>query len=511
MASGFREGYEFFQKNAGALRASFQGGEFGTQRAIYVGSVEAEITALEEGINSFFGDKTPAKQLKGDIAEFWHSGTFNVDAARNGSAHRTFVDRSTEFGSVDVSSNFGKKFGLKYYATGAKSAKQQATSVFERFKVYQDKGGQDDLAKFLADRNYTSEDVLNDPVYLGQIRVIPKDQMDVAIDWLKKKIASEKASRPEQVKRYKDTLKLLSDRLKDNEGNESVPLTKEDAEKLAVLAKEGKFRAEDYGISAPELLTLEMAVKESLKAGISAAVISLVLKVGPEIFKSIDYLIKNGEIDGDHFKKVGFAAVTGFSEGFIRGTVAAGITLCCKSGFFGDALKKVDPSIIGTIVAVTMNTMKNAFQVAIGKKSRTELANDLIRDMFVSSSSLVLGYVGQIVLHQLPVVGYMVGSFVGSVVGSFAYNVGCKAVLSFCTETGVTLFGLVEQDYKLPEDVLEEIGLETFDFDSFSADSFEPESFSYDTFDAETIQPDTLGIKMLRRGVIGVSRIGYVV
>ena len=277
------------------------------------------------------------------------------------------------------------------------------------------------------------------------------------------------------------------------------------------MAKEGKFNAEDFDISAPELLNLEMVVKESLKAGVSAALISLVLKVGPEIFKSIDYLIKNGEIDGEHFKKIGFAAVTGSSEGFIRGSVAAAITACCKSGVLGEALKEVSPGVIGTIVAVTMNTMKNAYQVAIGKKTRTELSNELIRDMFVSSSALVMGYVGQIVLHKLPVVGYLVGSFVGSVVGSFVYNTGYKAAISFCTETGVTLFGLVDQDYKLPEDIIDEMGLETFDFDTFEADSFEAESFAFDTFEPDTIQPDTLGITMLRRGVIGVSKIGYVV
>ena len=35
--------------------------------------------------------------------------------------------------------------------------------------------------------------------------------------------------------------------------------------------------------------------------------------------------------------------------------------------------------------------------------------------------------------------------------------------------------------------------------------------FSYDTFEFDTIQPETLGITMLRRGVIGISKIGYVV
>lgn len=510
MISEFREGYEFFQKNAGAAFAAFQGEDFVTDRVAYVGSVEDEITIFEESINAFFGDNKPVKQLKGDVAEFWHAGTFNVNAATNESANRAYVPRSNEFGSVDVSGNFGKDFGLKYYGTGKDSARQQAISVFQRYKDYQANGGKDSLEKFLSDRRYTSEDVLNDPVYAGQIRVIPKDQIEEATTWLKRMIATEGVRRPEQVKRYQDTLDLLSDRIADNEGNESIPLSREDAEKLAGIAKEGKFKAEDFGITAPELLDLEMVVKESLKAGMSAAVITLVLKVGPEIFKSIDYLIKTGEIDEEHFKRIGFATVTGASEGFIRGSVSAAIMTCCKAGLLGEALKNATPGAIGAIVAVTMNTMKNAYQVAIGKKTRTELTNELIRDLFVSTSALTLGYVGQAALHQLPVVGYLVGSFVGSVVGSFVYNTGYKATISFCTETGVTLFGLVEQDYRLPEDIIKEIGLETFEFETFNAETFEPDSFVFASFEPESIQPDTLGITVLRRGVIGVSRIGYV-
>lgn len=157
-----------------------------------------------------------------------------------------------------------------------------------------------------------------------------------------------------------------------------------------------------------------------------------------------------------------------------------------------------------------MNTVKNAYQVAIGKKTRTELSQELIKDMFVTAASMAAGYAGQVILHKLPVIGYLIGSFVGSIVGSFVYNTGYKAAISFCVETGVTMFGLVDQDYKLPDDIIEEIGLETFDFDSFEAETFEVESFEPASFEFDKIEPDTLGIKMLRRGVIGVSKVGYI-
>lgn len=53
------------------------------------------------------------------------------------------------------------------------------------------------------------------------------------------------------------------------------------------------------------------------------------------------------------------------------------------------------------------------------------------------------------------------------------------------------------------------MGIETFEYESFQYDTFEPEGFSFDTFEPDTFEPDTLDITFLRRGVIGVSKVGY--
>lgn len=508
MSAGFQEGYDFFRKNAGAILGAFEGEEFGIERTEYVASVGKEIDSLEQSINNFFGTKTPAKVLKGDIAEFWHAGTFNVNAATNESSHRAFVDRSHDFASPDISTDFGPNFGLKYYRNGEESVKAQSISIFQRFKEYQAKGGKDDLTKFLADRQYDGEAVLNDPIYSGQLRIIPKDQMVEAKQYLEKMISTEKLRWPEQVKRYQETLDMLRDKISDSEGNESIPLSEEDSRKLAVLAKEGKFKADEFGIEAPELINAEMAIKESLKAGMSAAVISMALKVGGEIYKSIDYLIKNGEIQEDQFKKLGFATVSGGAEGFIRGSVASALTMSCKTGLLGEALKEVSPGVISAVTVIAMNTIKNSYEVVQGKKTRTEVSNELVKDVLLTASSMVAGSVSQSII-PIPVLGYMIGSMVGSVAGSFVYNVGQQATISFCAETGITMFGLVEQNYKLPEDVMEYIGVEKFDYETFEPDTFELETFKPETFEFDTFQPESLEMHYLRRGVIGISKVGY--
>ena len=180
---GFREGYEYFEKSAGIVNGSFSG-------SAYIARVEKEIESLNKDINAMKGFQTAVDKLKGDAAEFWHSGTFNIDAALKGSKNRTFVDRSHDFASADISSNFGSKFGLKYYSDGPASAKQQAKSLFERYKEYQQAGGKDTLEQFMANRNFDPTDVsaFNNPIYAEQFRLIPADQLKEAQTYLAKKI-----------------------------------------------------------------------------------------------------------------------------------------------------------------------------------------------------------------------------------------------------------------------------------------------------------------------------------
>ena len=275
MAIDFREGYKFFQKNAGALFGADIATEFGTGTVNYV----EELDALEDSINAFKGYQTSSAQLKGDVAEFWHAGTFNTNAALNNSANRAVVNRSNEFASVDVSLKSGESFSLKYDASGVDSAKQQAASVFQRFKEYQSHGGKDSFDQFLSKRNYTDESVLNDPIYSGQFRVIPRDQMEEATRWLSQKIAKESVIRPDQVKRYQDTLDMLKDKLSDSNGTESIPLSKEEAQKLAELAKKGEPCSNWFG-QKPDLLLMDggrgqvSAAKEAL-AGTALADVPL--------------------------------------------------------------------------------------------------------------------------------------------------------------------------------------------------------------------------------------------
>lgn len=385
---GFEEGYEFFTQNASGI----VGVEVGDS---YIRTVNSEINNLVDDLNSLEGFSTASKMLKGDVAEFWHSGTFNIDAALKDSKDRAFVDRSHDFASTDISTNYGDRYGLKYYSDGQASAKAQATSYFQRFMEYKSKGGSGDFASFLKDRGITNpESVLNDPIYSGQIRIIPRDQLEEATKWLERMIKSESVRRPEQVYRYEETLALLKDRLSNNKGVESIPLSKQEAEALATLAKQGKVSAEDLGLTTENLVKYEYIMQQAFKAGISAATISVVLKVAPEIVKAIDYLIKNGYVDKEQFKKIGFSAITGGAEGFIRGSVSAALTTSCKAGLLGETLKGIEPTIIQMDMA---NTTKTNSTQAVTK----EKVMNTIKKILLYTVGIVGGIFLLCVLYQI--------------------------------------------------------------------------------------------------------------
>lgn len=513
---GFKEGYEYFSRSAGSIRAAFAGDA-------YVDGIIQEINNLSENINQFKGFQTASNKLKGDIAEFWHSGTFNIDAAVKGSSSRSEVLRSHGLGSIDIKVNDTDAYGSKYNATATDTLRQQAKTFYERYKEYAstcERSGrtaptfEEYMAKnadTLRENGIDPKKILaHDPLYGQQYRLVPSDQIDELRELLKEKIATESARRPELAERYQDTLDKLTDRVRDSEGNESIPLSNDDAKEIAELAKEGDFDPAEYGITIEELMKYEYVLKQAFQAGLSAATISMVLKVAPEIIKAIEYLIKNGELDEKQFQKVGFAALTGASEGFVRGSVSAAITTACKAGLWGEAMKSVNPSVVGVITVITMDTMKNSFAVATGQKTRRALADELIKEMFVSASSLLMGGLVQGIMVEMPVLGFMLGSFVGSVVGSFTHSVGYNTILSFCVDTGFTMFGLVDQDYTLPDDIPDQIGIDVFNYDKFDYSKFEHDQFQFDRFEIEEFKPDVINIVFLQRGVIGVRQVGFV-
>lgn len=503
MKSSFAKGYNSFSDIAGAAHGSYRAES-------YVERISDACKGLEDNINKFKGFETGIKQLKGDIQEFRSSGTFNINAALKESNYRTIVDRSHGYASADITTNWGEEYGLKALYNGTASAKAQSISHFQRFMEFKSKLERADLTfeTFLAEKGLNPDTVLaSDPIYSGQMRLIPSDQLEEAIAFLKKQIANKSITNPDEVRRYQATLDKLTSKIIAPDGTQSSEATTKELLDIAEKAKKGKFDVTEDGFSTEQLIKIEHVLNQGIKAGLTAATITLVLRTAPEIYKCLDELLSNGSVDEEQLKTLGFAALDGSSEGFIRGFVSATITTSCTAGLWGEALKSVSPEVVGAMTVIMMNTLKDSFLLAKGTLTKNEFTYNLQRNIFVTSCGLGGGAVMQACLPMIPF-AYLLGNFVGSVVGSFAFLAYDKAVLSYCVSSGSTFFGLVNQDYILPDELLREVGVSLFEYEKELPHESTFNTYNYNQYESNKYNASMISI--LRRGVIGVRNIGYV-
>jgi hypothetical protein len=468
----FEMGYRHFEHNSSVYFGTFAANN-------YVNKVQTELDKLICEMSQTVNQRSNSKidQIKGFIAEDFHAGTFNVDVASKGGKNiRAVVDKSNNpIKDIDINVN-GKTFSFqsKYYNKAENTAKE-----------------------------------LSNPKYNKVGKVAPSDQ--IANDGIKK-VASKQALRNKKIRpnvsdAYDNTAKNVKDTIEKN-GYASKGLSESDAKQIVEDIKNGTFDPKKYGLVTEKFVKIEYVLKEAFKAGINAAIISSILKVTPEIYKLILELINDGTISKEEISKLGLSSLNTPVEGFFRGYISAAITATFKSGLTGEVLESLDPTFISVATVLMINAIHNSINVTLGRMSKHEFVDACTRDIFISSLSFYSGYISQ-GLIQIPVIGFMLGSFVGSIIGALVYDTGKSICLSFCVESGFTFFGLVTQDYRLPEEIIKEIGVNVFEYEKFQYKKFEFDKFNFTPFTYEKFIPDTININFIRRGVIGVNKIGY--
>lgn len=484
----FAKGYEAFIANSGSAIGADGG-------AAYVGRVEDAIKGLTDAINNPRRsiDNVSIEYLKGFMAEQWFAETFNIDAVV-----RDLPDRAKAIdnnGKVDIIASWGANYQAKINKDPNRTAKILSITNEGKSKM----GGTE----------YHGDSDPSALYYAGQHGIVATDKINDIRAVLEREIAHNKEIRPEVSANYQKVLDNLTNKIKSDKGAESLALTEEESRILAQLAKEKGFDPADRGIRTEQLITFEYLMNQAFKAGLTAAMLSILLKVVPEICGIIAKLIKEGEIDAKDFKRIGFAAVKGGAEGFVRGTLAAGITIACKQGLLGVAMKKANPFLIATITVYVLNTVKSACLMAFGRIGRHEFVENVMRDFIITACAFSVGMAGAILMKEVAVIGYMIGSFVGSVIGSFVYKGVYSCILSYCIDSGCTFFGLVEQDYVLPKATLEAIGIKVFDYEKVEPKKLRPKKLQFKQLEYKKFEPLEINIGFLRRGVISVGVIGY--
>ena len=452
----------------------------------HIEQVNRAIDELQDNINNHPYRNLDVERLKGFIAEEMHAGTFNIEAIRQGSNHRAQVLHENGYATVDIGTNFGKNYGLKYTNTPKDAERMQATLNPETQM----------------------------PKYHGQERLIAAEQVEEAKVLAHKRGLKNLQSRPDVAQAHMDTEKHLVGKISDSEGVESKELNNQEAKQIAREAKNGNFDPEKHGYGKTPLreeVRIEY-VNRAINAGLTAAAITAITQIVPELYKAIDYLIKHGEIDLNGLKKSSKKIVSASGEAFLRGSIAYTVEMGIQQGMFGNVLKQVSPSVIGAAVTVIFGTIKDSILVAAGKLTAQEMGSKFVDAIMVSSGYIVGtqigGVIAQALCPQLPGISFAIGSLIGCSL-AVVYNIGKKKLISFCVDTGFTCFGLVEQTYELPEDVLRQMGVHYIPIPRTEIQRTNVSKTST-AVQISTSDYETIDITVLRRGIIGVNRIGYV-
>lgn len=453
---------------------------------IRIQEINDAIDKLANSINEHPHINLNVEQFKGFVAEEWHAGTFNIDALRKGSDHRAWTLQDNGYGSVDVETNFGKEYSLKYSNT-AKDAENMQAALNSDTRA---------------------------PKYQGQERLIAGEQVDEAKAWAHRRGLKDIENRPDVSKAHMDTEKHLVGKITDDQGVESSELSIKESKNIAKEAKDGGVDLEKRGYSKDPLLDKVRIeyVNQAMKAGLTAAAITAITQIVPELYKAIDYLIKHGEIDLDGMKKSGKQIVSASGEAFLRGSIAYGVEMAIQNGMLGESLKGASPSVVGVVVTVILGTIKDTILVSAGRMTTAEMGMHFVDTLVVSSGYLasmkIGGAIAQALCPELPGLGYAIGSLLGCSV-AVVYNIGKKQLISFCVDTGFTCFGLVDQNYEIPEDVLAEMGVHTIPVPRTEISRTGVNFATVNSYTSKS-EYETVDITVLRRGVIGVNKIGYV-
>lgn len=408
--------------------------------------------------------------LKGDVAEFWHSETLKINA--------------TVIGDNSVYSNVPRNAGAVDIEYGSQGRNYEAQ------------------VKYYKNAEETAKAISN-PKYEGMEKVVPKDQLDDVKSAAGRLAAKNADSRPNQANQYEDTIKNVNDRLKADK-SESIPLSENEAKKLVQDFKNGEYDSNDYGLNTETLVNFSDIARQSSEAAIQAALISAVIQAGPYLYKIMVDCINNGEIDIENIRAMGVEVVSDSSWNGLRAGIASFLTASCKSGLLGESMKTISPTVIGAATVVAVNSVRNSILLSKGIITSSEYAERCLHDTVIVSFGVLGTTIGQ-ALIPVPILGGLIGNFIGGIMGTIIYQLGNDLILAIAIDKGWTFFNFVDQNFTVPESVLQKAG-----YDLFLDHSFSTQSFSTFSFSRQSFKTNSIDIIPLKRGVIGIRKIGYI-
>ena len=416
-------------------------------------------------------------------------------------------------------------YQLKYCKKAWISAKGQSVTYKERYYEHLNdlrKNGKDEITiqEYLKQEEVDPDIDINLPIYEAQTRLIPADQLKDAKIALQKRIDKElhnlaNPNREIEAKKYQDVLAKLTDHIESPNGAKSLPLTYDDSRTIRELSKEGKFDPARYDITLAKKADFMYLTHSTINAGLNGAMYGAIFRAMPYLLKSLTVLVKDGKIGKEEIEDLCKSGATGGAQGFIQGFSTAMLSDCCKLGYFGEDLRLAAlqdspqfKNAVIIIVTTTVETLKDTIRMTNGEMNVQVFTQRLEKRVFISSFSYACGVYGQVILP--PVIGYMVGSFIGSLLGRFVFEAKERVLMSLCIHSGFTFFGIVDQDYELPQEVKDYLGIESMDIETMTPEEMQPEINTPEQMYIESMTFENMDVKWAKRGVVGIRKIGYV-
>ena len=450
--------------------------------------VKREIQDTLKALNSDVkGSKKRAGILQGDMAEYYFARIFNLKAKASGSLYRADVLRSTELGSVDVViykidavgnaiEGSATSYSLKYYKSGKGAAFQQSRTFGDEYRSALSRKIKKDPS--ITSENYTWEDFLKERdldnkgisketlLYGEQIRLIPKAKMTSAKKYLEDLIKKE--TDPVRLQNYQKVLDLLTDAINSPDGKfGDIKLTRSKSEEIARYARKGKLDLDKLGIGLEDVLTNRIIWEQSLRTGFISGCITLAIDIAPQIIDIIQQLLAKGIIDLDTLDLSG--GINDAASSFIVGSLTSAIAFNASRKTL---LSSLTPEMVSFMVIMCYTSITTTIKGYRDQLPNNVIANQLIQNTYMLSwayigASLIgpqiakgltkgLGYligeaIGAVGNFAIPLVASLLGTLIGSVLGGLSYKWLNNLGMSLCVEKGYTFFGLVKQDYTMPE------------------------------------------------------------
>ncbi len=542
MAAGYAAG-----TSTGTLDGQF---EYIFQQNDQIGKLIEEINDLSET----YRNNTPGSR-QGFLFEAFHRKTYDLDRVVNHQAHlpEAAQPAMNGYASPDaVVDNIA--YNAKVYADGHATFKDALSKTHRQ--VYNELNGRISEEQFKAERGITGS--LDELKYKGQKHLVVSDQIDV-IKGDARSAAKASANRGTfREKNYRDIQRDTVDRIEDQYGNRSIPISKSGLEDLDNLTLNKQLSPETlraFGIDPSVTISWEQLkqqlINQTLKTGVTASVIAAVLSIIPIMINAISLLSEEGKFDHEAFCELGYQSLSIPAKSFLIGCSTSAVINASNFLKLKDAAKNaieakpltgIQCSLIAVAVSILISTTEIAIMRAFGKISRAQMADRIFDCCLTSTLSILTGYVSQKVITHLvsaatqeafdaiftaivskvfgvtfttalpvfSVLSYLAGSVIGFAIAKLIHCATKKIIFSFCVESGCTFFGIVDQNYELPQEVIDAIGIEVFDYEKFEYDSFQADSFQFDTFSPDTFEYEKFGIRILRRGVIEFGKIGYI-